>query len=257
LTVADSKIAYQYGGLAILELAVGAFSRLANDKFNPLISVSGETDDPPAHACYRHACRKFPITCGKNELETIADTLANALDMAGAKVAHLESAVLFEPSLNRRFAAGLNKNQALLKETGRHLRRLAERFANHPLLVMVDKQGGRNDYLPLLSEIFPGVWLDTLIAGDAISRYRLRREGTPIEICFQAKADQDAFCVSLASMAAKYVRERYIAGLNAWFGRRIPGIRPTAGYPLDAARWLADVASAGSSWNLESLLRER
>jgi hypothetical protein len=34
---------------------------------------------------------------------------------------------------------------------------------------------------------------------------------------------------------------------NAWFAERIPSLQPTAGYPEDAVRWLADVERAEPS----------
>ncbi|MDR3078295.1 MAG: hypothetical protein LBV15_05995, partial [Planctomycetota bacterium] len=66
-----------------------------------------------------------------------------------------------------------------------------------------------------------------------------------VEVRFQAKADRDAFAAALASLAAKYARERFLLGLNAWFGQRLPGLKPTAGYPQDAKRWLAEASRSG------------
>ncbi len=43
-------------------------------------------------------------------------------------------------------------------------------------------------------------------------------------------------------MTAKYARERAMAELNAWFCERVPGLKPTAGYPTDAKRWLAEAS---------------
>ncbi|MDR1518920.1 MAG: hypothetical protein LBU23_02090, partial [Planctomycetota bacterium] len=229
--VADSKLSHRAGGIAALELSVGIFSLSANGSIRPP-EISGADENAPApHNCYEIQRLDFPVAVEPEHLARAGERLAAELRRNEVKMTHLETASLFEPSLNRRFANGLNKNQALLKETGKHLVRLVERFSGLPLLILVDKQGGRNDYLPFLGGLFPGVWLDVLETGAGISRYRLRLREAAAEIRFQAKADRDAFAVALASMAAKYVRERFMERLNAWFAKRLPNLRPTAGYP--------------------------
>jgi hypothetical protein len=45
-------------------------------------------------------------------------------------------------------------------------------------------------------------------------------------------------------MAAKYIRELSMHAFNAFWASRIPGLRPTAGYPTDAVRWRRDAAVA-------------
>jgi ribonuclease HII len=49
--------------------------------------------------------------------------------------------------------------------------------------------------------------------------------------------------VAIASMTAKYVRERAMECFNRYWSTRQPGLRPTAGYPLDANRWRSDAAA--------------
>ena len=46
---------------------------------------------------------------------------------------------------------------------------------------------------------------------------------------------------ALASMAAKYLRELFMEGLNAFFAARVEGLRPTAGYYGDGTRFLEEV----------------
>ncbi|MHC4253749.1 MAG: hypothetical protein ACYS9X_31935, partial [Planctomycetota bacterium] len=55
-------------------------------------------------------------------------------------------------------------------------------------------------------------------------------------------AETQCMCVALASMVSKYVRELFVRRLNRWFGERVEDLKPTAGYPVDAARFLADTA---------------
>ncbi len=263
LAVADSKVLYRTGGLAIFEKTLGAFSFLAHGEYPLRFSFADA--EAPRHPCYAPTLAPFPAYAAAVELEGAVQILREALAESVAptepspRVAHLGVDCLFEPALNRRFAAGLNKNQALLMETGRHLKRLAELFPDSPIIAVVDKQGGRDDYAAFLFALFRGAWLDVLEVGRGCSRYRLRREGGDFQIVFKVKADAVSFPTALASMAAKYVRERFMAGLNAWFAGVCPGLQPTAGYYVDAARWLGELRTRGlmEKGQVSLLVRER
>ena len=81
------------------------------------------------------------------------------------------------------------------------------------------------------------------------SEYRLAgvagSNGTigPTSIRFTVKGDSFT-PVALSSMHAKYVREQLMKSLNQYFLERASAeLRPTAGYPVDADRFLADIAS--------------
>ncbi|MEZ6080363.1 MAG: hypothetical protein R3C56_33235 [Pirellulaceae bacterium] len=46
---------------------------------------------------------------------------------------------------------------------------------------------------------------------------------------------------ALASMLAKYLRERLMHPLNAFWQGQLPQLKPTAGYPVDAQRFRAAI----------------
>ena len=54
-------------------------------------------------------------------------------------------------------------------------------------------------------------------------------------------ADEHHLPVALASMLAKYLREVSMACFNAYWQRRLPSLRPTAGYYTDARRFLSEI----------------
>jgi len=47
---------------------------------------------------------------------------------------------------------------------------------------------------------------------------------------------------ALASMTAKYFRELAMRAFNHFWAAAVPNLRPTAGYPVDARRFKADIA---------------
>lgn len=255
--VADSKILYKSGGLAGFERTLGAFSSLLDDTNRTLSVTVADQDEAALHPCYSCGVERFPVNCDPQAIATLSDAMRRVFAQQGARAAYLRVAALYEPLLNRRFERGLNKNAALLVETGRHLAALGRRFAEEYVWVVVDKQGGRNAYLPFLTEVFPGAWIDELEVGGECSRYRVRRAEGVMDIEFRAKGDRVSFATALASLAAKYVRERAMAELNAWYRARYDGLKDTAGYPLDARRWLADVRGLGGDEHLELIIRQR
>ncbi|MBL8865513.1 MAG: hypothetical protein JNK93_08115, partial [Planctomycetia bacterium] len=54
---------------------------------------------------------------------------------------------------------------------------------------------------------------------------------------FRPKADGDSVCVALASMVCKYLREVSMKQFNDFWQTHVPGLAPTAGYPVDAKRF--------------------
>lgn len=103
--------------------------------------------------------------------------------------------------------------------------------------VVGDKHGGRHFYLQPLADAFPGCWIDRAEEGPALSRYTLRGDGPVTRLALRPRADDDDGLAALASIVSKYLRECWMADFNAFWAARIPGLRPTAGYPVDAARF--------------------
>lgn len=102
--------------------------------------------------------------------------------------------------------------------------------------VLVDKQGGRNHYQPLLQRAFPEHLVLREDEGRASSRYRVDTAGGRLEVSFQQGAERHV-PVALASMFSKYLRELFMELFNRFWIERVPGLRPTAGYPVDARRF--------------------
>jgi ribonuclease HII len=61
---------------------------------------------------------------------------------------------------------------------------------------------------------------------------------------FEPEADRNCLAVALASMVSKYLREVLMERFNRFWQERVPGLRPTAGYPSDAARFFAAIGPA-------------
>ncbi len=107
-----------------------------------------------------------------------------------------------------------------------------------------DKHGGRHFYLEPLMDVFPDIWIDRGPEGPELSRYTLRSGGRRLELSLVPRADAADGLVALASIVSKTVREYWMDVFNAHWAARIPGIRPTAGYPNDSLRFRKEVEPA-------------
>lgn len=245
LLIADSKIAYGARGMAGLEEAAMSFL-LACQTIPPmdsgifcreLLLKNCGSDETIKHLAdypwYNSAKWALPAYCTPDNLPAYARAILDS----PVKPLHLRAKVLTAGMLNSLFAKGLNKSELLLTQTGAHLRFLFENFRAEKILVIVDKQGGRNFYAPFLSDLLAGAWIETITEGAQLSEYRVEN----MHIRFMPKADRDAFTVALASIFAKYLRERFMQDFNAYFQSALPELAPTAGYHGDAPRFMEQI----------------
>ncbi|TAJ20636.1 MAG: hypothetical protein EPO68_06080 [Planctomycetota bacterium] len=197
------------------------------------------------------------------------DELADALERAGLRIVHAQAVLVGERELNRAFAATGSKSRAVWSYVARELRALWDEHGARAPRAVLDRQGGRTRYAPLLNALFPEAEL--AIDGERAERcsYRLAEtaHGTlfapagarALAIEVAVRAEQASFEVALASCLAKYAREVAMHAFNAHFAALDGALRPTAGYVQDARRWLRDaepcLRRAGLS--TEELVRTR
>ncbi len=179
---------------------------------------------------------KYPPLLGRSLAER---TLARRpLDGARWRIVDIRSVVV-GPA---RFNAGLEATGSkALVHFGAFAALLGHLRATTPegqrLALRSDKHGGRHFYAGLLARAFPGATIARGPEGPDLSRYDLDDSGFRLSLDLVPRADADDGLVALASVASKAVREHWMAAFNAFWRARRPGLRPTAGYPGDAARF--------------------
>ncbi|MBV08432.1 hypothetical protein [Rubinisphaera sp.] len=116
--------------------------------------------------------------------------------------------------------------------------------------VLADKHGGRSRYLPYLLDAFPDRFLLTERESQEQSRYR----DDSLSLSFSVKSER-FLPVAVASMTAKYVREVCMEAFNRYWKLRTPEVKPTKGYPVDAARFRQQIDRSWEELQLpESIL---
>jgi ribonuclease HII len=110
-----------------------------------------------------------------------------------------------------------------------------------PAFFLVDKHGGRNCYAAILQQALPEGFVVAREESSTRSAYSVLGLKRPLSLMFEPRADRRHFCVALASMVSKYLRELLMREFNRFWQQQVPGLKPTAGYPADAARFYAAI----------------
>ena len=153
----------------------------------------------------------------------------------------MKCAVIEAAEFNRQIRQMHNKASVNICCIIRFIDALWKRWPNEDLRIVVDRQGGRTQYLEILQLSFDNAHIRILQESDAESRYTLWVGNSTMKLSFLREAESQHLPVALASMIAKYVRELRMIRLNRFFCGQMPTLAPTAGYVLDARRYLAQI----------------
>jgi len=205
--------------------------------------------DPADRRCELPWCDKFelplPVDAFGDELTEVAQLLATACGQTGVAPPTVRARLVFPAEFNDLIDKHGTKGAALSHVTIGLLRKLIDQLEptdGEPVWCVLDKHGGRNRYGALLQHHFPESWIDTHDESRAASRYAWDHTGTPVTATFQTRGE--AFLpAALASMHAKYLRELAMRAFNQYWAKQISGLKPTAGYPLDAKRFKSQIAA--------------
>ncbi len=263
LLVGDSKKVYTPSrGIGELERAVLALAGWASGRAigsceellrTLLIPPDQEVEAVPWEEA---SCGRFPLD---EDLKVPCEPLAPA--GSGVRVALLASRMISPAEFNRGIARTGNKATFLWETVAQLLARVWDAAGGEPVQVTADRIGGRARYAPFLRRSFVNARVQVLDeASKGVSAYRMaqmaqkaQKERT-LQVTFREKADVTSLPVAVASMASKYLRELMMARLNGFFRRHDARLKPTAGYPTDAQRFLADTAALRRKLGIDNVL---
>src|SRR5688572_14741869 len=248
LHVNDSKLVYSSSqGLKELERSVLALATAwqgwCDDLDTLLARVAGHAvPDLPEYAWYTPgADERFPVEQDGLPIRLFANALTPHMRQAGVTCAHMGARVVFERQFNRMVNATRNKSDALFSIAAIHLDHLLRTYASQGLVIVCDRQGGREHYGRLLRQMFEEWDLEIDHETAAHSEYRLSKCGDVVRLVFCEKAEAGCMSVALASMISKYLREAFMRRFNAYWKHHLPDVEPTAGYYGDGVRFLSDI----------------
>jgi len=253
---ADSKQLYKPGGgLSAIErgvLAALASTALASSAQQASAGIPSDgaalserlgIDNPVATAPAewpRFMAMTIPVATSAASLKALANSVATILPSQGIQLVAVACRLLHPRAFNALLDTGLNKSDILSKTTLELAADLRALAPGEPARVWCDRHGGRKSYAALVGRHFAAPLVRTLVETAAASAYEIPAAGVRIEFTVGGEARVP---VALASMTAKYVRELAMAAFNAHWTTLEPGLRPTAGYPVDARRWREEAAA--------------
>lgn len=254
LVIGDSKALYRPGsGLGSLEL--GVFAALhalsARSSADPVPrtwrqlllrcdgSCAGSLDQLPWHREYDGP---VPVDASAEQVRAAQSVFSEALRAADVELLSVAARVVFPAAFNIRIAQCGGKGCALSLWTLELCEQLLHPVAEGPILVQCDKHGGRNRYAALLQHVFPEYLIEVREESRQRSVYRWGAPTRRVEASF-AVGGERYLPSALASMFAKYLRELTMLAFNVFWQQQVPGLRPTAGYPVDARRFRDAIAA--------------
>ena len=243
LLIADSKVVYSPArGLAPLETGVLAALRpgpngapVPLSQFLDRVAPASPAD--LASERWYSGQSLLPVAAGADGCHAAAERLEKVCRKHDVAWAVVRSVVICPARFNALLDRWGSKGAVLGHGLAELIRCNREAAGGEPLHFFVDKHGGRNTYAPMLQESFPDGMVVAKEECAARSAYTVLGEGQEVRLTFEPRADAGHFCVALASMVSKYLREVLMREFNGFWRQQVPGLKPTAGYPGDAARF--------------------
>jgi len=163
---------------------------------------------------------------------------------AGVRPAALRVEAAPAARLNEGWRRTRSKAAVELELIGPFVRWVWERAGAGGALVTIDRLGGRTRYGAALSAMLPGAEVEEVAReeGRVVCRAADGEREMFVEVL--VGGDGKRYCCALASVAAKWSRELIMARFNAAFCALAPELKPTAGYGVDANRWIREARAA-------------
>jgi ribonuclease HIII len=248
IAIADSKVLYHSnGGLASLECGVFASLGAIGNEVSTwrqvwLQIVPRLCMDAMECPWHREYDEPLPIDASPEILRALVDRLREGLAQANVCLHAVEADAVFPHEFNELVKRYQSKGELLSTRTLELVQRLWQSTDDAMTVVQCDKHGGRNNYVPILQTLFPEYLVEVRRESRATSIYRWGAPGRRIEFHFSAKGER-YLPAALSSMFAKYLRELAMRAFNAFWQSHAVGLKPTAGYSVDARRFVTDIAA--------------
>jgi ribonuclease HII len=239
LLIADSKVVYNPSrGLRLLETGVLAvLSAQASTLGELLPRLSGTCEELPRERWFTGRSG-LPQAAGLDDLHRSAALFAGACRDAGVAWGPIRAVIVCPSRFNALLDRHGTKGAVLADSMAELLRYHRDHLPGDDAVSFhVDKHGGRNTYAAQLHHALEEGMVVATLETSARSSYRVVAARRDLRFTFQPRADQEHFCVALASMVAKYLRELLMGEFNRFWLEQVPGLKPTAGYPGDAPRF--------------------
>lgn len=249
LPVMDSKKLYsRKDGLGRLErtalvLAGATCEDGAADREAALLKRLCPTADMLAEYPWYSACdRSLPLEADSGGVRIATTQFRRGLAESNVRLAWARSEILPEGHFNEQVERTRNKAAVSFTMVLRLIHEAARCAKTRNVRFLIDRQGGRDHYGPLLMRSFEERKLKIHDESDGESVYSLIAGDSTWRVEFRKSGDSQHLPIAAASIISKYVRELLMGRFNAWWANHVDALQPTAGYYTDGMRFLRDIA---------------
>ena len=249
LLIADSKVACRSGAVGNLETTVrllletvyGRMPKTLSDLVAIVMPEAAE-DFLEQHFWLKGLDVELPLEAaiGRAAVNSQVSSRFRSLCQQNAiRLSDIRSTILLPPEFNAGVSELGNKATLLSDST---LRLAAELMGGRTgdTLIECDKHGGRSYYSEMIASALTDCPVKIVRESAQQSVYQWSLPNRECEVRFTAKGEGQ-LPVALASMVSKYVREVFMVAWNNYWRIKIPGIKPTKGYPQDAKRFYGEI----------------
>jgi ribonuclease HII len=243
LLIEDSKLVYSTArGLAALEYGVLSALPEHIPVTGPVTKILHSLGSDQSHDIHReiwfHGQTSLPVQVESQVLEAGSQLFAEACQKTNVCRGLIQAAIICPSQFNRLIehhgSKGAVLGQALAQLLPAQIQACSE---DDTIQCYIDKHGGRNTYAAMLQDALCEGMVLAHEECMARSVYSVHGLGRDVRLTFQPRADAEHFCVALASMVSKYIRELLMLEFNQYWQGKVEGLKPTAGYPGDAVRF--------------------
>jgi ribonuclease HII len=232
--VDDSKLVYANGLVALERGVLSALGRLGDTVSDCIDKLSPDSHAELRRECWYTGTTALPVEADRDVCASHSSRFA-ACD--GLTWVPARSAVVCAERFNDLTERSGSKGGVLSHCLGELVSSLLALNGHEPMYFTIDKHGGRNFYGPMLQERLNAGMVFAVQESAGRSVYRVLGLDHEVRLTFEPRADAGHFCVALASMVSKYVRELLMREFNAFWQQHVPNLEPTAGYPGDSRRF--------------------
>ena len=262
LLITDSKKAYnRKGGMGHLErtslaclICLGSHPKPIHDL---LLILTPETLARLSKYQWYQRLDRHQLIGFNADAELAANVFSRDMKANGMTLLDVRSDCLDVGHYNSLIDKTKNKATVSFSSVCGHIQRAFKQYGKENLQIVVDRQGGRVNYVPSLSKMFPEMAISIIQENKDHCSYQLSDGGRSMKLHFVVKADSRSLPVSLASIVSKYVRELLMERINEYFISHIPDLEPTAGYWEDGLRFLEDIETKLPSLSIERAMLVR
>lgn len=256
ICICDSKDLYKSSGSieylerSVLGVLFAVFGHLPHDlvQLEQLLNCNVNFAPPGLFDSCKSGI-SLPIAANLQEIETLGSQFLQCCQRHGIGLDQIVCRAIFPEQFNQLLANSANKAELLSTQS---ISIVAELLAecDADCRLVCDKHGGRKKYLSLINHLLTDEFVTIDCEEQSLSQYNWRSGNTQIELNFQ-RGGESFLPTAWCSMVAKYVRELTMLVWNKFWSIKVPGIKPTKGYPVDARRFRREIVAAQQALNID------